>query len=40
MREVVAYKWFKTIKNNKTFRTKNDQGRSGGRLREVVIVGI
>ena len=38
MREVVAYKRLKTIKNNKTFRTKNDQGRSGGRLREVLIV--
>ena len=39
MRQVVAYKRLKTIKN-KTFRTKNDQGRSGGRLREVLIVGI
>ena len=39
MRQVVAYKRLKTIKN-KTFRTKNDQGRSGGRLREGLIVGI
>ena len=39
VRQVVAYKKLKTIKN-KTFRTKNDQDRSGGRLREVLIEGI
>ena len=40
MRQVVAYKRLKTIKNDKTVRTKNHQGRSGGRLREVLIVRI
>ena len=39
MRQVVAYKRLKTIENE-TFRTKNDQGRLGGRLREGLIVGI
>ena len=40
MRQVVAYKMLKTIKNDKTVRTKKYQGRSGGRLPKGLIIGI